>query len=93
MPECESGGDGCGGLDGHGEGSHSAELVILFPFVVLVVGAASEVAVSGTAIPYTTFLLIIGCLMGFLMRVRPRRISTGRLRCVLIAFSWIFMRV
>jgi hypothetical protein len=52
----------------HGE-HHHAELVMLFPFVVLAVGAGSEMLVHKTSIPYTTFLLLIGAVIGYLMRV------------------------
>lgn len=54
---------------GNNHDDHHAELVMLFPFVVLTVGAASEMMVHETSIPYTTFLLLIGAAIGYLMRV------------------------
>ncbi|GMH83149.1 hypothetical protein TL16_g09500 [Triparma laevis f. inornata] len=53
--------------DLHGEHGH-AEIVILFPFLVLAVGAASEALVHHTPFPYTTFLLMIGAIVGWLMK-------------------------
>jgi len=68
---CLSTDHGDSGHDG-GHGGHHAELVLLFPFVVLAVGAGSEMLVHKTPIPYTTFLLLIGGVIGGLMRVSRR---------------------
>ncbi|GMH81942.1 hypothetical protein TrVE_jg7740 [Triparma verrucosa] len=53
--------------DAHAEHGH-AEIVILFPFLVLATGAASEALVHHTPFPYTTFLLMIGAIVGWLMK-------------------------
>jgi hypothetical protein len=58
--------------DEHAEHEHHAQLVILFPFVVLLIGAAAETMVHKSPIPYTSFLLIIGGLLGYFMKVRSR---------------------
>ena len=51
--------------DEHG---HQAELVILFPFMVLMMGSGAEMLVHKTSVPYTSFLLIIGGIVGYLMK-------------------------